>query len=150
MENFEKLKEDSVLGSTEPSSGAPKSLFAGLTPSLEKKSPQIITQGSEAMGSRDSTQFRFIRDQHQRVPLVKKQSKPKITLQRILDDVLNKDKWQSKWKKIKDFVKNKKKESDKQMGSERDDVFNTLLALYAGDEEEEVFAELNSLYERFP
>ncbi len=67
-----------------------------------------------------------------------------------MDDVLNKDKWQSKWKKIKDFVKNKKKDNDSQVGSERDDVFNTLLALYAGDEEEEVFAELNTLYERFP
>lgn len=69
-----------------------------------------------------------------------------------MDDVLDKDKWQSKWKKIKDFVKNKKKDVGlgDQIRSERDDVFNALLALYAGDDEEEVFSELNELYESFP
>lgn len=36
------------------------------------------------------------------------------------------------------------------LGSERDDVFNAILALYAGDEEEEVFPELNFLYDNFP
>ena len=36
------------------------------------------------------------------------------------------------------------------VGSERDQVFNALLALYAGDDEEEVFSELNGLYERYP
>lgn len=34
--------------------------------------------------------------------------------------------------------------------SERDDVFNTILAMYAGDDEDEVFSELNGLYERYP
>ena len=29
-------------------------------------------------------------------------------------------------------------------------MFNTILAMYAGDEEEEVFSELNGLYERYP
>ena len=97
--------------------------------------------------------IKFIRDQNQRFSVPgKKQSKPKITIQRILDDVLNKDKWQSKWKKIKDFVKNKKRDDGlgENMRSERDDVFNTLMALYAGEDEEEVFSELNGLYERFP
>ena len=37
-----------------------------------------------------------------------KKSKPKITFQRILDDVLDKKKWQEKWNKIKKFVKIKK------------------------------------------
>ena len=66
--------------------------------------------------------------------------------------MLNKDKWQSKWKKIKDFVKNKKRDDGggEKMGSERDEVFNTLMALYAGEDEDEVFSELNGLYERFP
>ena len=36
------------------------------------------------------------------------------------------------------------------MHSERDDVFNALLALYAGDEEDEIFSELNQLYESYP
>ena len=86
--------------------------------------------------------------------MIKKQSKPKITLQRILDDVLNKDKWRGKWKKIKNFVKNKRRNGEADDGAqgrpERDDVFNTILAMYAGDEEEEVFSELNGLYERYP
>ena len=45
----------------------------------------------------------------------------------------------------------KKRGSNKgHMTSERDDVFNAILALYAGDEEEEVFPELNFLYDNFP
>jgi hypothetical protein len=66
--------------------------------------------------------------------------------------VLDKEKWQGKWRKIKDFVKNKKRDDGKgqSVGSERDQVFNALLALYAGDDEEEVFSELNGLYERYP
>ena len=82
--------------------------------------------------------------------MIKKQSKPKITLQRILDDVLNKDKWRGKWKKIKDFVKIKKNKDGSRRHSERNDVFNAILALYAGDEEDEVFTELSILYKRYP
>lgn len=68
--------------------------------------------------------------------------------------MLDKEKWQSKWKKIKDFVKNKKRDNglsgQSDLGSERDQVFTALLALYAGEDEEEVFSELNSLYEKAP
>ena len=81
--------------------------------------------------------------------LVKK-SKPKITFQRILDDVFDKHKWQAKWKKIKDFVKIKKNKDGSRRHSERNDVFNAILALYAGDEEDEVFTELSILYKRYP
>jgi hypothetical protein len=57
---------------------------------------------------------------------------------------LSKDKWQEKWTKIKQFVRKK------QTGSrdEKDDVFSAVLALYAG--EEDVFSELNALYDKHP
>lgn len=67
--------------------------------------------------------------------------------------MLDKGKWQEKWKKIKAFVKNKKGSRDEKADgilNQRDDIFNALLALYAGDDEEEVFADLNVLYERYP
>ena len=115
---------------------------------MDRREPQVPTIESDLRVPTSS--IRFIRDHKHGPALVKKQSKPKVTLQRILDDVLDKDKWQSKWKKIKDFVKNKKKDDGAKIGSERDDVFNALLALYAGDDEEEVFSELNGLYERYP
>jgi hypothetical protein len=86
--------------------------------------------------------------------LVKRHTQPrnnnnKINFKKILDEVLDKKNWQEKWKKIKDFVKKKRGKGYAQM-SERDDVFSAILALYAGDEEEEVFSELARLYERFP
>lgn len=46
-----------------------------------------------------SQSFRFINKQQP--ALVKKQMKPKITFKKIVDDVLDKKKWQEKWKKIK-------------------------------------------------
>ena len=71
-------------------------------------------------------------------------------IQKIVDDVIDKKKWQEKWKKIKDFIKKKKSKGGTNMPSERDYVFNAILALYAGDEEEEVFSELAMLYQRYP
>ena len=56
--------------------------------------------------------------------------------------------WKEKWEKIKDFVKNKKNKGGKH--SERDEVYNAILALYAGDDEEEVFSDLTVLYEKYP
>ena len=51
-------------------------------------------------------------------------------------------------------MKNKRRNGEADDGAqgrpERDDVFNTILAMYSGDEEEEVFSELNGLYERYP
>lgn len=80
-----------------------------------------------------------------------RKQKQKITFQKILDDVLNKDKWSEKWKKIKQFVKKKGgKDGSARSHPEKDDVFNAILALYAGDEEHEVFSELNMLYEQYP
>lgn len=57
---------------------------------------------------------------------------------------MSKDKWQEKWTKIKQFVR--KKQSGAR--DEKDDVFSAILALYAG--EEDVFSELNALYDRHP
>ena len=82
---------------------------------------------------------------YQAAPLVRKQKARAITFQRILDDVLNKDKWQEKWTKIKQFVRKKPTGKDQ---SEKDDVFSAILALYAG--EEDVFSELNTLYDKYP
>lgn len=44
----------------------------------------------------------------------------------------------------------KKRSKGNGRGSERDQVFNAILALYAGDEEDEVFSELAILYEKYP
>ena len=140
---FEKLREEGRV------SQAPSSF--DFAPQMDRREPEFATQESEFRAS--NANIRFIRDKGQRFSAPgKKQSKPKITIQRILDDVLDKEKWQGKWRKIKDFVKNKKRDDGKgqSAGSERDQVFNTLLALYAGDDEEEVFSELNGLYERYP
>ncbi len=68
---------------------------------------------------------------------------------KILDEVLDKKNWQEKWKKIKLFVQKKRGKSGN-TGSERDEVFNAILALYAGDDEEEVFSELARFYEKYP
>ena len=83
------------------------------------------------------------------MPPTHKKSKNKIMFKKILDDVLDKKNWQEKWKKIKDFVKKKGIKGQSQV-SERDQVFNAILALYAGDEEDEVFSELAILYEKYP
>ena len=83
-----------------------------------------------------------------RPPTVPKRQKPKITIQKILDEVLDKKKWEEKWLKVKAFVKKKKSKAG--MHSERDDVFNAILALYAGDDEDDVFTELAGLYEKYP
>ena len=66
-----------------------------------------------------------------------------------MDDVLDKKNWQEKWKKIKDFV-NKKRSKGQGNINQRDEVFNAILALYAGDEEDEVFSDLAIFYERYP
>ncbi len=63
--------------------------------------------------------------------------------------MLAKKNWQDKWKKIKDFV-NKKRSKGLGAHNQRDEVFNAILALYAGDEEEEVFSELARFYEKYP
>lgn len=83
--------------------------------------------------------------------MIRKQ-KQKITFSKILDDVLDRDKWQKKWTKIKEFVKKKRGQNgEKGAGHpEKDDVFNAILALYAEEEEKEVFQELNALYEQYP
>ena len=53
-----------------------------------------------------------------------------------------------KWKKIKEFIMNKKSKDGKL--SEKSQVFNCILSLYAGDDVEDVFSELAILYERYP
>ena len=53
-----------------------------------------------------------------------------------------------KWKKIKEFIKNKRNKGT--MLSEKSKVFNAILGLYAGDDPEEVFSELGILYESYP
>jgi hypothetical protein len=53
-----------------------------------------------------------------------------------------------KWKKIKEFITNKISKDSKL--SEKSQVFNAILALYAGDDAEEVFSELAILYEKYP
>ena len=78
-----------------------------------------------------------------------KKAKTKVMFKKILDDVLDKKNWEQKWKKIKDFVQSKRGKG-KALQSERDLVFNAILALYAGDDEEEVFSELARYYEKYP
>ena len=53
-----------------------------------------------------------------------------------------------KWRKIKEFIISKKTKNTKV--SEKGQVFNAILALYAGDDVEEVFSELAQLYEKYP
>ena len=78
-----------------------------------------------------------------------KPKKSKVIFKKILDEVLDKKNWEAKWRKIKAFV-NKKRNKGGYQTSHRDQVFNTLLALYAGDDEDEVFSELARLYEKHP
>lgn len=52
-----------------------------------------------------------------------------------------------KWQKIKEFITSKKP-SDKI--TDKDRLFNAILALYAGDDPEEVFSDLTLLYEKHP
>jgi hypothetical protein len=101
----------------------------------------ILTRGSNL---ESPSHFSYFRKHH---PLQKKPSKPRVTFSKIMDDVLDKSKWISKWEKIKLFVKNKKSQKDDSVQTERYDVFNAILALYAEDEEEGALVKLGSLYE---
>lgn len=54
-----------------------------------------------------------------------------------------------KWIKFKEFIAKKVISKDSKV-SEKQMVYSAILALYAGDEAEDVFSDLSNLYERYP
>ena len=143
MDNFKAMHEDhdlSIKGSP------PMKIQVPIESQNSNYKIATHTASTEVTGNPLPSEIGSFRYIHKQGPIGVKRSKPKITFQRILEDVLDRSKWREKWTKIKEFVKKGRNKEGQSVHSERNDVFNALLALYAGDEETEVFNELNTLY----
>jgi len=79
-----------------------------------------------------------------------------------VDKIITKENWKTRWSKIKTFVHNNQaairqqlathgmRNMDAYFNDEKNQVFNLILALYAGEDVQEVFEDLDGVYKRYP
>jgi len=82
----------------------------------------------------------------------KKKKNIKLAFKNVLSKIVSNQNWKSRWNKLKSFVtskQNMKNSADSRL-SERNAVFQLILALYAGEDTKLVFTQLEILAEKYP
>ena len=88
-----------------------------------------------------------------------KKANAKENLKDLVDKIIDKKNWKQRWSKIKTFIHTNQKALSQQLGganlddyyqNEKNQIFNLILALYAGEDENEVFRDLDLIYSKYP
>ena len=80
----------------------------------------------------------------------------------LVDKITNKKNWKTRFTKIKTFIQQNQRALSQQLSGQgghnleeyinngKNQMFNLILALYAGENEEMIFKDLDLLYEKYP
>ena len=90
-----------------------------------------------------------------------KKAVAKNKFKHLVKTIIDKKNWKERWSKIKVFIHTNQKALKEQLGAggkdlddylnnEKNQIFNLILALYAGEEEAEVFRDLDLIYQKYP
>ena len=88
-----------------------------------------------------------------------KKANAKINLKDVVDKITDKKNWKQRWSKIKTFIATNQKALSQKLGAanledyytnEKNQIFNLILALYAGEDENEIFRDLDVIYSKYP